>query len=470
MGTRYHVMVILDGLVRVRQWGHHDGYPSGAGANLADFLHHEMNELDFRSALQTWMTKGDVRGQMLKSICPLIHLIVYNFLSETMAVNDASLLKESPVHSWIGVAAADKAPKSISLEVSIPELMPAATGTLAPASAQQTVSLTDINGSKINASVTTKNTITATYLGNSSNRKYPPDVVKGESVRITKLANADKYYWESLGRDDGLRKTETHRIETANRANFDDPVDDDHTYSMEIDTKDNKHIRLKTSKGNGESFGYLLTLDGKNGNIQLADDGGNSFTINSSSAQVIMRNAKQSFIMLNGEDGIIGVPRDLTLKAGRQTLIDSPLISINAQSGSGVVSIAANAIAQAAKSAVTTTAPAIGLNGAVQIPSILTAMNIRAATYANGAPGSTYAAASVNLGQGSGSVPSVSPDTTMPASQRHAAAWEDISNAMSAIISCFAEIKAKIAVPLTSDTDPINQNTMTAKMNNLQGT
>jgi len=385
-----------------------------------------------------------------------------------MAVNDASLLQTSPLHSWIGIVAADKAANSVSISVMIPELTPSVTGTVSPSSAAQAVQLTDINGNAVNSSVQTGNTITAYYIGGDSNRKYPPDVVKGEQVKITKFANADKYYWESMGRDDAMRKTETHRIEATNRTNHDDPTDDDHSYSVELDTKRNKHICVKTSKGTGESFAYQLLLDGGNSTAQLTDDNGNSVIINSSINQIIVRNNKQAFFMLNGEDIVIGAPRDLIIKAGRQVLLDSPLVTMNITSGSGVLAIIANAIAVSAKSAATITSPAIGLNGAVQVPSILTANQIRAGTYANGAPASTYTPATINLGTAQATVSTISPDTTMPTSQRTAAAWEQVSAALTIITNCFNTIQSHTGYPTAQSGIPLLS--AEAPMPNLQGT
>jgi len=385
-----------------------------------------------------------------------------------MAVNDAQLLQTSALHSWVGYAAADKAANSISLEVMIPEMTPSVTGTLTNTTSSQAVQLQDINGNTVNSSVTTGNTVTADYMGGSSNRKYPPDVVKGEQVKVTKFANADKYYWESMGRDDTKRMNETYRVDAANRSSFSAPLDDSNTYSMEIDTKRAKHIRLKTSNGTGESFTYQLILDGANSQAQLTDDQGNSVLINSSSQQIIIRNNKQAFIMLNGEDIIVGAPRDITFKAGRQMLIDSPLITVNATSGTGVLAVTTNAIAMTAKNSLVLTAPAIGLVGAVQVPMILTALNIRAETYANGSPSATYGAASIGLAAAAGVVPTTSPDTSMPSNDRHSAAYEQVSQAFAQAAAYFAEINAKIGVP--SSTDAMTNASTASIMNNLQGT
>jgi hypothetical protein len=173
--------------------------------------------------------------------------------------------------------------------------------------------------------------------------------------------------------------------------------------------------------------------------------------------------------MLNDLDVIIGSPRDLTIKATRQMLIDSPLITLKAtQSGSGIISILTNAIAVSASESCVVNAPAIGLHGAVQVPTILTATNIRATVYANGAVDPAYQPSSINLADGSGTEAMVAPDTKMPAVQRHAVAWEQFSEAMTAIVDCFNQVQGRIGQPTTQEVLlPI---AVTGEMTNLQGT
>lgn len=331
-------------------------------------------------------------------------------------------LQTSPLHAWVGFVAKDKEKDSIIIQVVIPELTPTATGTLSPASSNQSVQTKNLNGDIINTSVTTGNFITAYYIGNNSNRKYPPDVVRGEKVRITRISNSDKYYWESMGRDDALRSTEVHRVDVANRppantgtgtpTNSDNaPIaltDDTNTYSFELDTKTNKHIRLQTSKSNGEKFGYVIKLGGGDGTLQVADDSGNSFTIDSTNAKVIMRNSKDACLILNGEDIIIGAPRDILFKAGRQAIITSSLITVSANN---VLSLIAKAISIAAKSALVAVAPAIGMVGAVQIPSTLVAGRIKSPPIVPGTPGAAYQSASIDTTTAVATLPNVTPNT-----------------------------------------------------------
>ena len=358
-------------------------------------------------------------------------------------------MQASPIHEWIGVVAADKQPNDITIEVTVIELVPALTGQVNTQTNTQTVTLSDLNGASINSSITTKTTITAYYYGGDTNRPFPPDVVRGEQVKILQYANNDRYYWMSMGRDDQLRYTETYRTEVKNRKNFSDPSDDNHTYSIELDTKRSQHIRLLTSNGNGEKHVYVLLLDAGASRIQLSDEIGNSLTMDSEKSKVILRNSSKSFLMLNGQDIIMGAPRDIVIKADRQMVLGSPLITISNQKGAGILAIKSTAIAIQASNNIVTTSPAIGLVGAVQVPQILTVSNLRADLTAGTPVGTNYPSSSIDLQNGTGSMTGASPDATMPSSQRHAAAWEQFNSAMAVIKSCFDQVQGSIGVPTT---------------------
>ena len=381
---------------------------------------------------------------------------------------DAQSLQTSQIHTWIGIVAQDKVANSISIEVLIPELTPVVSGTVSATTGSQTVSLLDLDGGTVHSTVTTKTTVTAYYHGNSTNRKYPPDVVQGEQVRVFKYANSDKYYWESMGRNDDLRKTELYRIEAKNRKSFEDPSDDAHAYSLEMDTKNNQWVRILTSTGNGEEHVYTLLIDAKNSKVQLADEIGNSLTIDSNNSRVLLRNSSKSLLMLNGVDAILAAPETVSIKAGTQLIVTSPVIAVNNTSGSGTCQVNSNAmsinmtknmsvsspllslnstagagvlhissttIAMSASDSIVATAPAIGLNGAVKIPDILAVNNLRAYLTAGTAVGTAYAAS------GTSAPVSNTPDTTMPTGQRHSVAWEQFNQIMTIVVQCFNDIE-----------------------------
>ncbi|CAK9253465.1 unnamed protein product [Sphagnum jensenii] len=378
-----------------------------------------------------------------------------------------NVLQTTPEHKWRGYVAQDKDPNSVYIQVFVPELLPASTGQLGSTTSNQSVPLMDINGASTQTSVTTTNVLTAIYKGGSTNRKYPPDVVKGEQVIVTRLGDSDQLYWESSGRDDAMRTTETVRFEAANRKDFNDQADDSHTYSFELDSKRNKHIRLQTSKGNGEAFAYVLRLDTAGSQIQLSDDAGNSITIDSANNRVIMRNGLQAFLMLNGQDVSLMAPRDLTIKAGRQIVTDSPLVSVSNTDGSGVFNVTSNAIGLSATTSFVTTAPAIGLNGAVKIPSILATAQVRAQNYTNGAVGSSYGQPSISISAAEATIPAAPPDTTVSTTQRHAVAYENYSAAMATVVACFNQIQGHIGLPTAQSTIPAQ--VTASEMDNLDG-
>ena len=58
MGTRHLIEVKLGGELKIAQYGQWDGYPTGQGRWIADFLHKEMDKVKFKAALREcrWLT------------------------------------------------------------------------------------------------------------------------------------------------------------------------------------------------------------------------------------------------------------------------------------------------------------------------------------------------------------------------------------------------------------------------------
>jgi len=61
MGTRNLTCVVLDGEYRIAQYGQWDGYPSGQGATVLEFLKDKMDREQFETALRQtkWITKEE---------------------------------------------------------------------------------------------------------------------------------------------------------------------------------------------------------------------------------------------------------------------------------------------------------------------------------------------------------------------------------------------------------------------------
>ena len=64
MGTRNLTIVKLDGKVRVAQYCQWDGYPTGQGATIADFLQNDLDLRKFKAkvAKLTWLSVEEVHG------------------------------------------------------------------------------------------------------------------------------------------------------------------------------------------------------------------------------------------------------------------------------------------------------------------------------------------------------------------------------------------------------------------------
>jgi hypothetical protein len=59
MGTRHLIEVKLDGELKVAQYGQWDGYYTGQGEGIADFIHNDMDKDNFKQSLRNcqFMTK-----------------------------------------------------------------------------------------------------------------------------------------------------------------------------------------------------------------------------------------------------------------------------------------------------------------------------------------------------------------------------------------------------------------------------
>lgn len=64
MGTRNLIEVKLDGVLKVAQYGQWDGYPTGQGKGIANFIHEQMDKDKFKQALANcrFMTDEEIEA------------------------------------------------------------------------------------------------------------------------------------------------------------------------------------------------------------------------------------------------------------------------------------------------------------------------------------------------------------------------------------------------------------------------
>jgi hypothetical protein len=120
-----------------------------------------------------------------------------------------------------------------------------------------------------------------------SNRMSSPDVVVNETVIIFTYADTDKYYWTTMYREPKLRRLERVLYAFSNLASgiTKRAFDKLSSYWYEVSTKD-KHIWLKTTKSDGEPFEYDVKIDTRKGYVEIKDDVGNYYILDSPSNTV----------------------------------------------------------------------------------------------------------------------------------------------------------------------------------------
>lgn len=222
---------------------------------------------------------------------------------------------------FYGIAVEDRASKSRKLKVYLRELTPFAGGDISDKTQNEQYTTVDADGNKTPGTVSTTNCVVADYFGLSTNSAFPPDIVAGEQVIVLQYADEDNYYWMAGGRDDNLRKGELARWAISDDMAASKELTESNTYFVELDTKIAKRIRIHTSKSNGEAFGYDIVIDAANSNLNITDDAGNSFSIESPSSVVQMKNAVGSIVCLNKDT--------IQIMASKMVYIKAPVIVLD---------------------------------------------------------------------------------------------------------------------------------------------
>lgn len=165
-----------------------------------------------------------------------------------------------------------------------------------------------------------KATIAADWL-QCTNRVTAPDVRRGEQVFLYRVGDTDQYLWRSMGRDDDLRRLETLLWRfSAFADNNNDPLTSDNSYTLELSTHAG-HLVLTTTDVNGEHCKYTIKLDTKAGQLLIADDIGNSVTLDSASTLIQFINAAGTTLELNQGDLNVIASGNINLTAAAINMI-----------------------------------------------------------------------------------------------------------------------------------------------------
>ena len=170
--------------------------------------------------------------------------------------------------------------------------------------------------------------VTAEWFG-GDNRFTSPCVQKGEQVKLFHIPGTDRFYWDSVGRDNNLRRTETivggiaasgekpgNAIELTNKNSY--------VYGIDSTTG---IIYLNTSKNNGEKAAYKLYLNTKDGNWSVEDDLGNHVQMDSTKPHFLIELSDGTSIEARNKEVVIEA--DTIRHKCKQFIVDANTTTIN---------------------------------------------------------------------------------------------------------------------------------------------
>lgn len=208
---------------------------------------------------------------------------------------DSNLPSSSLRFYSIGIVAVTKDPGSDVAKIWLTEVHPFENGDISKLYKKIDVTTVNLKGVKEKAEFEGRAYIEASWLPlSNSNRISSPDVVANETVIVLMFADDQKYYWTTMFREPILRRLENVLYGFSNLATGigKKAFDRLSSYWFEVSTR-NKHITLQTSKSDGEPFSYTIKIDTRRGIVDIKDDVGNSWQLNSASGEIKNKANKQ---------------------------------------------------------------------------------------------------------------------------------------------------------------------------------
>jgi hypothetical protein len=182
----------------------------------------------------------------------------------------------------IGIVAQDKNGEGVMISVHSNQMNPTFEGKVEHNFDNIIRSGKDHEGNEYTARTTVGTTIIAKWL-RETNKTTCPSVKQGEQVKLYQLADTTRYYWQSMGNDGNLRRTEEINNNYAASSTPEGKPDYRHEtnqYHTSLDTE-NGLLSYQTSMNNGEKAGYNIQFDGMSGKVIVEDHKGNGFTLDS---------------------------------------------------------------------------------------------------------------------------------------------------------------------------------------------
>ena len=224
----------------------------------------------------------------------------------------------------LGVVAENKLLSSDMIFVTPQEDFPFLTGALKETREDITVKSVDSQGTTTESTATASSTIEAKWMQDGSNRRTPPDVRRGEAVKIYRQGDSDIYWWQPLGTGDNLRRLETviWAVSDIPEGDKEVPLTPENQYALEVSTH-TKTITLTTAKSNGEPFAYTIQVNAADGKVIITDDVDNYIFLDSNESMIELKTAAEARVSLLKDSIELDAPKDISIKAGGSITIEA---------------------------------------------------------------------------------------------------------------------------------------------------
>ncbi|CAD5236152.1 baseplate assembly protein [Klebsiella phage vB_KvM-Eowyn] len=176
---------------------------------------------------------------------------------------------------------------------------------------------TDAEGKNYEVSTMTDITLTATWYPETGNRITPPNVRRGERVKLYQFANQDKYYWRESGLDNNLRRQETvtHVYNNNPNPDGDNPEPSpENSYYTEVSTHTGQ-VTLATNKSNGEPVAWTIQVNTKEGVLNVVTDNGHEFSLDAVALAMLAQLSTGTKVELNKNNLAMVAPETLSVEA-----------------------------------------------------------------------------------------------------------------------------------------------------------
>lgn len=212
-------------------------------------------------------------------------------------------------------------------------IFPMVDGELQDSMEKYSAQFKDSFGSPQTVQVDTSIGIKAKWLCQDPNVLTPPNVRRGAKVQLWQESNTGYFYWSTLTNTDNYQKLETKIMGFSNTQNEDEKPSPENTWTQGVSTHEKKVNLIHTTKSDGEKWAYDVNIDAKNGFVNITDDIGNLFKIDSGNQIVRLQTSAGAYIEINGRDIKIGCD-NLTHEVASN--IKTTATNINTEASSGI--------------------------------------------------------------------------------------------------------------------------------------